>query len=201
MLNYPRALEELITALHIMPGIGQKTANRIAFDLIQKNKQGALQLARALTNAAENIKHCQQCRNLSEQDLCPICLRNDRDRQKLCVVETPNDLAIIEKSGVYQGYYFVLMGHLSPIDGMGPKELGLEQLLDIIKKNTDISEVILATNATVEGDSTAFLIREMLKDTNIALTRIAQGVPLGGELEMVDSGTIMHAFNGRQQFR
>jgi recombination protein RecR len=198
-MKYPRALEELIISLKVMPGIGHKTAQRIAFELVQKNKSGALRLANSLKNAIENIQKCRHCRNLSDEVICEICQKESRKTNQLCVVETPTDLSMIENSNIYKGRYFVLMGHLSPIDGIGPNELGIKQLIQQIN-NDAIEEVILATNATIEGDSTAFLIREMLKGVDVKLTRIAQGVPLGGELEMVDTGTIQHAFKGRQIF-
>ncbi len=198
-MKYPRALEDLIISLSIMPGIGHKTAQRIAFELVQKNKAGARRLANSLIKAVDTVRQCTICRNLSDEEICRICLKDDRKTHQLCIVETPTDLSMIENSGIYQGRYFVLMGHLSPIDGIGPKELGISILIKQIQTDA-IEEVILATNATIEGDSTAYLIREMLKGMDVKLTRIAQGVPLGGELQMVDSGTIQHAFKGRQIF-
>lgn len=198
-MRIPGPLEDLSNLFSYLPGIGKKSAQRIVFGLIQNNKELAAQLARALERAVQNVQPCKSCQNLTDKELCDICTSPKRQKNTLCVVETPSDLAMIENSQVFNGQYFVLMGRLSPIDGIGPNELKLDLLVDRVK-NENIEEVIIATNATVEGDATAYLIRELLFESAAKITRIAQGVPLGGELEMVDSGTIQHAFKGRQNF-
>lgn len=196
----PKPLDDLVNLFSYLPGIGKKSAQRIVFGLIQNNKELASQLARSIQEAVDKIRPCKNCQNLTDKEICDLCSSAKRNKNQLCVVESPSDLSMIENSRIYDGQYFVLMGRLSPIDGIGPEELKLEVLQQRVA-NEPIEEVILATNATVEGDATAFLIREMLSDQKIKITRIAQGVPLGGELEMVDSGTIQHAFNGRQEFK
>jgi len=188
----------LIEALRCLPGVGPKSAQRMAYHLLERDREGALQLAGALMEAVEKVGHCTSCRTLSETSLCPICSNARRDASQLCVVESPSDVAAIEGSSVYQGKYFVLMGHLSPLDGIGPEDIGL----DLLAKRLDsgeIAEVILATNPTVEGEATAHYISEMVHSRGIRVTRIAHGVPLGGELEYVDGGTLSHAFNGRRE--
>jgi len=188
----------LIEALRCLPGVGPKSAQRMAYHLLERDREGALQLAAALHEAVEKVGHCSRCRTLSETPLCPICSSERRDASQLCVVESPSDVAAIEASSVYQGKYFVLMGHLSPLDGIGPENIGL----DLLAKRLDsgeITEVILATNPTVEGEATAHYISEMVHSRGIRVTRIAHGVPLGGELEYVDGGTLSHAFNGRRE--
>jgi len=188
----------LIEALRCLPGVGPKSAQRMAYHLLERDREGALQLAAALHEAVEKVGHCSSCRTLSENALCPICSNARRDASQLCVVESPSDVAAIEASSVYQGKYFVLMGHLSPLDGIGPEDIGL----DLLAKRLDsgeITEVILATNPTVEGEATAHYISEMIHSRGIRVTRIAHGVPLGGELEYVDGGTLSHAFNGRRE--
>ena len=191
-------VEQLIEALRCLPGVGQKSAQRMAFHLLQRDRQGAAHLSQVLDAAVEKVGHCQQCRTLTEDELCHLCNSTRRDRSKLCIVESPVDVQMIEHAADYQGIYFVLMGHLSPLDGLGPNEIGL----DVLAKRLDegeISEVILATNATVEGEATAHYIAEMVHSRNIHVTRIAHGVPLGGELEYVNMTTLSHAFSGRKE--
>jgi len=190
-------LDTLINALRCMPGIGKKSAQRIAYHLLQRNREGARSLAAALTEAMDFIGHCETCRNFSETLICSICNSEKRDRSVLCIVESPADVSAVEESG-YRGIYFVLMGHLSPLDGIGPDELGIDKLSVIVEKE-EIQEVILATNYTVEGEATAHFISEMMKQRNIRVSRIAHGVPMGGELEYIDSGTLSEAFSGRRE--
>ena len=191
-------INRLIEDLRCLPGVGPKSAQRMAFHLLERDREGAKRLATSLNEAAEQVGHCQQCRTLSETDICSLCANANRDRRLLCVVESPADVRAIEQATHYQGRYFVLMGHLSPLDGIGPADIGLEQL-DSRLSDGDITEVILATNPTVEGEATAHYISEMVKTYDISSTRIAHGVPIGGELEYVDSGTLSHAFTGRRQ--
>jgi len=170
----------------------------MAFHLLEHDREGAQHLAATLSEAIEKVGHCQQCRTLSETDICPLCANPNRDRGQLCIVESPADVRAIEDATHYEGRYFVLMGHLSPLDGIGPAEIGLDQLEERLKEG-NISEVILATNPTVEGEATAHYIGEMARTHGITSTRIAHGVPIGGELEYVDGGTLSHAFTGRRQ--
>ncbi len=193
-------LQKLIDALKCLPGVGPKSAQRMAFHLLERDRQGALALAAALTEAVENIGHCTSCRTLSETDICEICASTSRDDSVLCVVETPADVLAIEHIAEFRGRYFVLMGHLSPLDGIGPEELGLD-LLDQKLAGGDIRELILATNPTVEGETTAHYISGMAAEHGVEATRIAHGVPLGGELEYIDAGTLAHAFSGRQRIK
>jgi recombination protein RecR len=188
----------LVEALRCLPGVGPKSAQRMAYHLLERDREGALQLADALQEAVEKVGHCSSCRTLSETSLCPICSSERRDASLLCVVESPSDVAAIENSSVYQGRYFVLMGHLSPLDGIGPEDIGLDLLARRLDSG-EIAEVILATNPTVEGEATAHYISEMVHSRGIRVTRIAHGVPLGGELEYVDGGTLSHAFSGRRE--
>jgi recombination protein RecR len=188
----------LIEALRCLPGVGPKSAQRMAYHLLERDRQGALQLAGVLQEAVEKVGHCSSCRTLSESEICPICRNERRDAGLLCVVESPSDVAAIEQTGVYQGRYFVLMGHLSPLDGIGPEDIGLDLLARRLDSG-EINEVILATNPTVEGEATAHYISEMVHARGIRVTRIAHGVPLGGELEYVDGGTLSHAFSGRRE--
>ena len=187
----------LIEALRCLPGVGPKSAQRMAFHLLERNRDAARELARAIEEAAEAVGRCESCRTLSENPLCPVCASPRRDARTLCVVETPADMAAIDASSVYQGTFFVLMGHLSPLDGIGPDELGLDQL----ERRLDgggIAEVILATSSTVEGEATAHYLAEMVRERGIRATRIAQGVPMGGELEFVDGGTLARAITARR---
>ena len=192
-------------ALRRLPGVGQKSAARMAFHLLQQDRPGALQLARALEQACERIHHCRSCNTLSERDVCALCQNPQRDRSKLCVVETPADLAAMERTQAFQGLYFVLMGKLSPLDGIGPQEIGLQQLFDRVAPRgvegqvlPEVQEVILATNFTAEGEATAHVIAQGLKNLGVQVTRLARGVPVGSELEYVDLGTIAHALADRR---
>ncbi|HET6630082.1 MAG TPA: recombination mediator RecR [Woeseiaceae bacterium] len=190
-------LVRLIDALRCMPGVGRKSAQRIAFHLLERDREGAEQLSKALADAVAGIGHCRRCRMLSESELCNICEAAGRDQSVLCIVESPADVMAIEDATGYKGHYFVLMGHLSPLDGIGPRELGLDELEDRLA-NEHFEEVIVATNPTVEGDATAHFVAEMAARYRVPASRIAHGVPLGGELEYVDGGTLSHAFFGRR---
>lgn len=190
-------IDELIEALRCLPGVGPKSAQRMAYYLLERDRGGARRLARALYESAEKVGHCKQCRTLTEYETCAICASAKRDRSLLCVVEMPTDVAVVEQSHVYKGVYFVLMGHLSPLDGIGPDEIGLDVLKARLGEG-EIQEVILATNSTVEGDVTAHYIAELAKAKDIKVTRLARGVPMGGELEYVDGGTLSHALASRE---
>tara|TARA_B100001250_G_scaffold414119_2_gene450783 strand:+ start:959 stop:1555 length:597 start_codon:yes stop_codon:yes gene_type:complete len=185
---------ELINALTILPGVGKKSAQRMALYLLDRNKDGASILAKTLTDAIENIQRCPSCRMLTSKNLCNICSDHSRNINSICVVESPSDVLAIESTGGFKGSYFVLLGRLSPIDGVGPKELGINDLLRRIDENK-IKEVILATSSTVEGDATAIFIKEHVK--NAKVSRISYGIPIGGELEYVDGTTIARAIEGR----
>lgn len=188
-------LYQLIEVLTILPGIGKKSAQRMALYLIDKNKDGAKLMANSILEAVENIKRCQRCRMLTSEDFCNICSDNNRDKKSICVVEHISDVLAIESTGGYRGTYFVLLGRLSPMDGIGPDELGIKDLIKIIH-NEDTEEVILATSSTVEGDATALYIKENIK--NVTVSRISYGIPIGGELEYVDGNTIARAITGRR---
>lgn len=190
-------LEQLIEALRTLPGVGPKTAQRMAFQLLERGRDNGKRLAKSLLDAMENISHCKSCRTFSEVELCYVCSAPNRDRSLLCIVESPIDTLAVEQMGSYRGLYFVLMGHLSPLDGIGPEDLGLSQLTILLSQQT-IKEIIIATNPTVEGEATAHYISEMIKPYQIKVSRIAHGVPLGGELEYIDSGTLARAFSGRE---
>lgn len=196
-MPYSPLLVRLIDALCCMPGVGRKSAQRIAFHLLERDRDGANALARSLAEAAAGIGHCTRCRMFTEVDLCAICAANGRDRGQLCVVESPADVMAVEDATGYRGLYFVLMGHLSPLDGIGPDELGAEQLEALLGEN-ETSELIIATNPTVEGDATAHFLAGLAARHGVQASRIAHGVPLGGELEYVDGGTLSHAFFGRR---
>jgi recombination protein RecR len=189
-------IDELIQALCCLPGVGRKSAQRMTLQLLERDRQGALRLAQNLHKAIEKIGRCRRCRILTEDDICILCASTKRIASQLCVVETPADVLAIEQSGTYQGKYFVLLGHLSPIDGIGPEELGLSLLVERLTTET-INELILATNTTVEGEATAHYIANKAGSIGIKVSRIAHGVPLGGELEYIDSGTLVHAFASR----
>ena len=191
-------INRLIEDLRRLPGVGPKSARRMALFLLEHDREGARHLADSLQQAADRIGHCQQCRTLTEQSLCTICASPKRDGRLLCIVENPVDVRAIESGTNYQGLYFVLLGRLSPLDGIGPEQLGLDQLQDRLKTGT-VKEIIIATNPTVEGEATAHYISEIVADLGIVVSRIAHGVPLGGELEYVDGGTLSHAFSGRRQ--
>ncbi len=193
-------IEELIDAFRCLPGVGQKSAQRMSLHLLERNRQGGRRLSEVLAGALEKIGNCRQCRNLSEEPVCGICANPARERRFCCVVESPADVLAIEQAGTYRGLYFVLMGHLSPIDGIGPEQLGIGLLLERIAEGS-FEEVILACNATVEGDATAWYIAEQLRDAEVAVSRIAHGVPVGGELEFTDGGTLAHAFSGRTNMK
>lgn len=192
-------LQQLIEALRCLPGVGVKTAQRMAFQLLERDRQGALHLSDRLREAVDQIGHCQQCRTLTEQPVCRICSSASRNREVMCVVESPADVMAIEHGTDYRGVYYVLMGRLSPLDGIGPAELGLDKLEARLDEG-EIKEVILATNSTVEGEVTAHVIGEMARKRDIKTTRLAQGVPAGGELEYLDSSTLSHAFHGRRDY-
>ena len=185
---------ELINALTILPGVGKKSAQRMALYLLDRNKDGASILANTLNLAVENIQRCSSCRMLTSNDLCKVCLDSSRDAKSICVVESPSDVLAIESTGGFRGKYFVLLGRLSPIDGIGPEDLGIDDLLKIIIKN-EIKEAILATSSTVEGDATAIFIKDHVKSAKVS--RISYGIPIGGELEYVDGTTIARAIEGR----
>jgi recombination protein RecR len=190
-------LNQLMAALRCLPGVGPKSAQRMALHLLERDRDGAGRLVETLRLALERIGHCRLCRDLSETDLCTLCASSSRDPSLLCVIETPADVLAVEQATSFQGRYFVLMGHLSPLDGIGPAELGLD-VLEARLDEGEIREIILATNPTVEGEATAYYIGELARERGIRATRIAHGVPLGGELESVDGGTLAHAFAGRR---
>lgn len=196
MKHSPR-LTQLIDALRTLPGVGPKTAQRMAFHLLQEGRSGARALSGALDAALESVVRCGRCRMLTEETLCSICAASHRDASLLCVVESPADVVAIEQSGGFRGRYFVLMGHLSPLDGIGPEQLGVRELEAILSEGS-VRELILATNPTVEGEATAHFLGELATNRGIRASRIAHGVPMGGELEYVDGGTLAHALAGRQ---
>lgn len=192
------SLDEMIAALKCLPGIGQKSAQRMALHLLERDQQAARRIAETITHALDTVRHCRQCRNFSDTDLCQVCNDEGREQNTICVVETPADVLAVESSAAYRGRYFVLLGRLSPLDGFGPGQLGLEELEQQLSKG-GISEIILATSATVEGDITAQYIADIAGRHGIKSTRLARGIPLGGELEFVDGGTLSRALSGRQQ--
>ena len=192
-----QALEVLVQALRRLPGVGANTAARMAFHLLQHDRAGARQLAQALQDAAEHVHHCERCHTFTEAEVCSTCLDSQRDASKLCVVETPADQSAMERTGAFKGLYFVLMGRLSPLDGVGPREIGLQKLLARATEEA-VQEVILATSFTGEGEATAHVISEVLRARGVQVTRLSRGVPLGSELEYVDLGTIAHALVDRR---
>ena len=196
-MHSPTALEHLVEALRCLPGVGPKSALRMAYHLLQRDRGGATSLAQALQSALQLVGHCRLCNNFSEQPVCGLCVTGKRDARLLCVVEMPTDLLMLEQTHAYQGMYFVLMGRLSPLDGIGPREIHLDRLL---KRALDgvVEEVILATNYTVEGEATAHYVSELLKARGIQASRIARGLPMGGEIEHVDSGTLAQAMMERR---
>lgn len=196
-MKHSPALAGLIDALRTLPGVGPKSAQRMAFHLLQEGRAGASALAASLTTALAAVRRCSRCRMLTESELCGICESPRRDAALLCVVESPADVLAVESSGSYRGRYFVLMGHLSPLDGIGPEQIGVREL-EALLAEPGLREVILATNPTVEGEATAHFLSEIARRHGIAATRIAHGVPIGGELEYVDGGTLAHALAGRQ---
>jgi len=191
-------LAQLMEALRCLPGVGPKSAQRMAFYLLERDRDGGRNLSLMLAESMERIGNCTLCRTLSETEVCSICANRNRDDSLLCIVETPAELMVIEQAIDYRGLYFVLGGHLSPLDGIGPREIGLDVLEQRLSKG-EVSELILATNTTVEGEATAHYISNMAHAKGVRTTRIAHGVPMGGELEYVDGGTISHAFAGRQE--
>ncbi|WP_151703192.1 recombination mediator RecR [Nitrincola alkalilacustris] len=193
-------LQQLITSLRCLPGVGPKTAQRMALHLLERDRDSARQLAAAMLDAVERVGECSRCRTLSEEPVCEICADESRDHSIICVLESPVDLMVIEQTGGFQGVYFVLKGHLSPIDGVGPDDLGISQLIDRVEQG-GVSELILATNPTVEGEATAHYIAAQLNHCDVRISRIAHGVPVGGELEYVDGGTLAHAMAGRRSLR
>ncbi|WP_423161417.1 recombination mediator RecR [Stenotrophomonas geniculata] len=193
-------LEQLIDALRVLPGVGQKTAQRMAYHLLEREREGGRRLSETLALAVERIGHCVQCRDFSETELCPTCANSSRERSQLCVVESPADRLAIENATGFRGVYFVLQGRLSPLDGIGPRELGLEQLERRLAEG-EVQELIIATSATVEGEATAHYLAQLARARKVQPSRLAQGLPLGGELEYVDRGTLSHAFGTRSEFR
>lgn len=197
-MKTPSSLEELIESLRCLPGVGPKSAQRMAYHLLQRDHPGALRLANALNRCIERIHHCTLCNSFTEDEVCELCRSHHRDSQLLCVVETPTDLLMMEQAQCYTGLYFVLMGRLSPLDGIGPKEIHLDRLLNRAEDGL-VKEVILSTNFTVEGEATAHYIGELLRERGLKVTRIARGLPVGGELEHVDSGTLAQAVKERRE--
>ena len=195
-MKYTPALARLIEALRCLPGVGPKSAQRMAFHLLERDRDGGRRLGQALAEAIDTVGHCERCRMLSEERICPICESESRNGSLLCVVESPADVVAIEQSGGFRGRYFVLMGHLSPLDGIGPAELGLDEFERRVAAG-DVAEVILATNPTAEGEATAHYLGEIALRHGVKASRIAHGVPVGGELEYVDGGTLAHALAGR----
>lgn len=199
-MHYSPLIQQLIEAFRRLPGVGNKSAQRMVLHFLERDREGGRKLAAALTAAMDGVGQCQHCRTLTETELCPICAHPGRDHNTICVVETPADVYAIEHTASYRGVYFVLMGHLSPIDGIGPDDLGIAALVQRVRDNP-VAEVILATNPTVEGEATAWYITEQLRalpQSGVKISRIAHGVPMGGELEYIDGSTLMHSLAGRQ---
>lgn len=196
-MKHTPALARLIDALRVLPGVGPKSAQRMAFHLLQDGRDGARALTVSLEAALEKVGRCRRCRMLTESEFCFICSTPQRDASLMCVVESPADVVAIEQSGGYRGRYFVLMGHLSPLDGIGPEQLGIREFEASLEEG-EIAEVILATNPTVEGEATAHFLSDLVRQRGLKATRIAHGVPIGGELEYIDGGTLAHALAGRQ---
>ena len=190
---------QLIQALRILPGVGPKSAQRMAYHLLERQRQGAKDLAHIMAKAAEEIGHCQQCRTLTEHEICELCESNKRKDNQVCIVETPADIQVIEDSAIYSGKYFVLMGHISPIDGIGPEELGLDKL-ELRLQQDEVQEMIIATNPSVEGEVTAHYLQQLAKRYSVTVTRLAQGIPMGSELGYIDTGTLTQAFLSRKEF-
>ena len=198
MKNDESLLSQLIQAFKVLPGIGEKSAQRMAFYFLEKNREGGMNLAKLISTSVEKIRNCSNCRNLTEDTVCEICSDERRDKKIICVVESPSDVIAIEKSGSFKGKYFVLMGRLSPIDGVTPQDLGIPKLVESIN-SSEVQEVIIATSPTIEGDATSFYIKDQLTENNILISRIAYGVPMGGELEYVDNTTLGRAIKGRRE--
>lgn len=193
-------IKQLTDALRALPGVGQKSAQRMAYHLLDRNRDGGRKLSQALLTAMDGVRDCIECRTFSDDEVCSLCRDQRRDSTQLCVVETPADVQAIENTSGYRGLYFVLRGHLSPLDGIGPDKLGFEQLIKRLKKG-QTQELILATNPTAEGDATAYYLRDLCQNMPLQISRIAHGVPVGGELEYVDGGTLTQAMSGRRPFR
>lgn len=190
--------DRLVEALTLLPGVGKKTAQRMALYLLERNRQGGKLLAKCLQDAMEKVGHCSRCRIHSEELVCRICNHPSRDQTVLCIVENPADALAVEQSGSFRGVYFILMGHLSPLDGIGPEQLGIKQLIARVASG-EINEIIIATNPTIEGEATAHYIADSLKEHTVTISRIAHGVPMGGELEYTDGSTLHYAFTGRRR--
>jgi len=197
-MRTPSSLEELIESLRCLPGVGPKSAQRMAYHLLQRDHPGALRLGAALEQAVQRIRHCEKCNTFTEEAVCELCRSSRRDAALLCVVETPGDLLMMEQAQCYEGMYFVLMGRLSPLDGVGPREIHLDRLLRRAQDGV-VREVVLATNFTVEGEATAHYVGELLRERGLKVSRIARGLPVGGELEHVDSGTLARAVVERRE--
>ncbi len=195
-MTVSKAVEDLMKAFRRLPGVGPRTAQRFVFQLLARDRYGAAEIASTLRVAVDNVRHCRQCNNFSESEICNICSSPSRDHSQLCIVETPADLASFEDAGAYRGLYFVLMGRISPLDGTGPDDLGIEELLKTLSQHP-IKEIILATNITLEGDATADYLTDLLSKRGFTATRLARGLPLGGELEYMDKGTLIEAFHRR----
>ena len=195
-MEFSPLIKQLIEALRVLPGVGPKSAQRMAFYLLERDREGGEHLAGVITRAAQLVGRCERCRILCEKSTCLICDNPNRDESKLCIVESPADVVAIEQAGGFRGYYFVLSGHLSPIDGVGPEDIGITELSTMLEQ-PGLEEVVLATSATVEGEATAFFIAEMVKTKGLSASRIAHGIPLGGELEYVDGGTLSRALAER----
>ena len=193
----PRSVGGLKQALQRLPGVGPKSAQRMAFHLLERDREGARQIGEAIRVALSRVNHCSRCNNFSESELCPICSSGKRDESILCIVETPADLEAIEQAAIYHGMYFVLMGHLSPLDDIGPDQLGINELISLLERE-EITEVILATNLTLEGQATADFLLDLVTSRNIKVSRLARGMPMGGELEYMDPGTLDQAFADRK---
>jgi len=198
-MSFSPLVEQLLDSLRVLPGVGPKTAQRMALHLLERDREGGRRLSEALLRAIDEVGYCERCRTLTEETLCGVCQDARRDSSLLCVVESPADMLAIEQAGGYRGHYFVLHGHLSPLDGIGPDDIGLDQL-EARLANQGVGEIILATNPTIEGEATAHYIAEHLVGQEIKVSRLAYGVPMGGELEYVDGGTLSRAFQGRQPF-
>lgn len=194
----PQLVDDLKRALSRLPGVGPRSAQRMAFHMLERDREGAQQIVDALSRALERVRRCVRCNSFSEQELCNICASPKRDASQLCIVESPADMEALEKAAVFGGMYFVLMGRLSPLDGVGPDDIGVDRLLRLLDEG-EIKEVILATNLTVEGEATAHFLAELIHKRKIMVSRIAHGVPVGGELEYTDGGTLGHALAGRQE--
>lgn len=195
-MKHSPLVQRLIESFTVLPGVGPRSAQRMTYWLLERNREGGGRLAAALEAAMQGVKHCSRCRNFAEDDLCPVCADPRRDQAQVCIVESPADVLAIEQSGEYRGRYFVLMGHLSPIDGIGPEEIGLN-LLE--RQLGEVNELILATGTTVEGEATSHYIQDMVRGTAVSVSRIAQGVPMGGDLEYVDGATLAQAMKSRRQ--